>query len=231
MALNISTKFLQKSYGLLRPRLGTQFFCNSPVNLNSTSPRTFNTSSVNLSKTVFPSIANKSSGISTVVSNRGISGNIKINETQTVIDEEAELSKNKETIDKINELISSEKTGRLFTVILMRGKQHKITTDDLMMVICDIGAPVGERIVLEKVMVVGSKDFTLMGRPLLPQGVVRVEATVLEKTLSRTKISQYFKKRKNYRKIKFKRAPWTLLRINDISFSSLVGENPKDDCL
>ena len=57
------------------------------------------------------------------------------------------------------------------------------------MVLCDIGAKIGQRIKIEKVLLIGSKDFTLIGRPLLPRDLINVEATVVEKTLSHKKPS------------------------------------------
>ena len=93
---------------------------------------------------------------------------------------------------------------------------------DIVKVISDIGAPLGEKIILDKVMCVGGSDFTLFGRPLLPHGMVSVEATVVEKTLSRTKISQVFRRRENFKKTYFTREKWSLLRINDISINREV---------
>ena len=55
---------------------------------------------------------------------------------------------------------------------------------DLVKVLADLGAPLGSRILLDKVLCVGGKDFTLFGKPLLPHGSVAVEATVIEKSLS-----------------------------------------------
>ena len=77
-------------------------------------------------------------------------------------------------------------------------------------------------LILTKVMCVGAKDFTLLGRPLLPHGMVRVEATVVEKSLSRTKIYQLFKKKEQFRRFRFNRDKWTLLRINDVDIKRLV---------
>ena len=61
------------------------------------------------------------------------------------------------------------------------------------MVLDDIGATNGQRIRLEKILLVGSSDFTLVGRPLLPRDLVNVEATVVEKSLSHKKINYYSK--------------------------------------
>ena len=37
------------------------------------------------------------------------------------------------------------------------------------MVLADLGAPMGAKIRLEKLLAVGGKDFTLLGRPILPR--------------------------------------------------------------
>lgn len=55
-----------------------------------------------------------------------------------------------------------------------------------------------------QVLLVGSKDFTLIGCPLLDNELVRVEATVIEKTLSYTKLHFKMVKRENYRRLKCK---------------------------
>ena len=44
-------------------------------------------------------------------------------------------------------------------------------------------------------MLIGGKDFTLMGRPLLPRDIFRIVATVVEKNLSQHKVCYKFKKR------------------------------------
>ena len=91
-----------------------------------------------------------------------------------------------------------------------------------MKVIGDLGAPLGSKIVLDKVMAVGGEDFTLFGRPLLPHGLARVEATIIERTLAREEIFQDFRKRSNYNKHKFFRKKFNLLRINEISITNKV---------
>ena len=98
--------------------------------------------------------------------------------------EEASLVK--ETLDRINTSLASD-PGRLFAILHMRGHQHKVenmpglhtvwtiltspqvTAGDLVMVLADLGAPIGAKIRLEKLLAIGSKDFTLLGRPILPR--------------------------------------------------------------
>ena len=51
----------------------------------------------------------------------------------------------------------------------MEFHQHKVTAGDLLCLNFDLGAPNGAKVRLEKALLVGSKDFTLFGRPLLPR--------------------------------------------------------------
>ena len=96
---------------------------------------------------------------------------------------------------KVNEQIENKSYGRLFSVINFDLHMHKVTEGDLLMILSDIGAKNGQRIRLDKVALVGSADFTLLGRPLLPRDLVNVEATVVEKSLSHKKILQLSKTR------------------------------------
>lgn len=63
---------------------------------------------------------------------------------------------------------------------------------------------VGDVIRAEKILLLGSKDFTLLGRPVLRPDLVRVEATVVEKSLTHTKTMFKKKRRKNYMRINCK---------------------------
>ncbi len=120
--------------------------------------------------------------------------------------------------------IESNRYGRLFAVVMLGWHQHKLTAGDVLMVNHDVGAKAGEKIKLEKVLLVGSKDFTLLGRPLLPRDLFSVEATVVEKNLSQTKVLQKFRKRQNYLKHFFAREYQTTLRINHIEIVKKVNE-------
>ena len=107
----------------------------------------------------------------------------------------------KDVIAKVNAQIQSTSYGRLFAVIQMAGKQRRVTDGDLIMVEGFYPTNVGDVIRAEKILLVGSKDFTLLGRPLLRQDLVRVEATVVEKSLTHTKTQFKKKRRKNYKRI------------------------------
>ena len=104
-------------------------------------------------------------------------------------------------IAKVNEQIQTNSHGRLFAVIQGAGKQWRVTDGDLLMIEGVYPTTVGDVIRLEKVLLLGSRDFTLMGRPILRPDLVRVEATVVEKSLAHTKTHFKKKRRKGYKRI------------------------------
>nr|XP_006210787.1 39S ribosomal protein L21, mitochondrial [Vicugna pacos] len=125
-----------------------------------------------------------------------------------------------EVVGRVNELITTGQYGRLFAVVHFAGHQWKVTSEDLILIENELDVACGERIRLEKVLLVGADDFTLLGTPLLGKDLVRVEATVIEKTESWPKISMKFKKRKNYRKRRITVNPQTVLRINSVEVAA-----------
>ncbi len=102
---------------------------------------------------------------------------------------------------KVNNQIKSDSHGRLFAIIQLAGKQRRVTDGDLIMIEGTHPTKVGDVIRAEKVLLLGSRDFTLLGRPLLRPDLVRVEATVIEKSLTHTKTIFKKKRRKNYMRI------------------------------
>uniref|UniRef100_A0A3Q4MA38 Large ribosomal subunit protein bL21m n=1 Tax=Neolamprologus brichardi TaxID=32507 RepID=A0A3Q4MA38_NEOBR len=95
----------------------------------------------------------------------------------------------------------------------------KVTGEDLILIENHIEAECGERIRMEKVLLVGAEDFTLIGRPLLGKELVRVEATVIEKTESWPKVHMRFWKRHRFQRKKIIIQPQTVLRINGIELT------------
>ncbi|XP_021489868.1 large ribosomal subunit protein bL21m [Meriones unguiculatus] len=124
-----------------------------------------------------------------------------------------------EVVRKVNELIATGQYGRLFAVVHFASHQWKVTAEDLILIENELDIKCGERIRLEKVLLVGADNFTLLGKPLLRKDLVRVEATVIEKTESWPKINMKFKKRKNFRRKKIIVNPQTILRINTIEIA------------
>ncbi|XP_063800422.1 large ribosomal subunit protein bL21m [Pseudophryne corroboree] len=137
-------------------------------------------------------------------------------------DPTVEVEEHKELVKKVNNLIATGQFGRLFAVIHFTGKQWKVTNEDLIFIRGSYEAQCGERIRLEKILLVGSDNFTLVGKPLLGKDLVRVEATVIEKTESHPKINMKFWRRHGYQKTRITIDPLIILRINTIEIAPVL---------
>lgn len=158
---------------------------------------------------------------------RTVKSNPRLVEGTVVADTTSlDLNATKEVFRNVNTQISSGTHGRLFAVIYIHGKQFKVTPEDVIVIQSNMPVDVGDSLRLEKVLLVGSRDFTLLGRPLLSRELVRVDATVIEKTLSQQVRNFIFKKRSRYQRHYLYRFPFTMLRINSIELLHLVNEGP-----
>lgn len=136
---------------------------------------------------------------------------------------ELEQKECQDVFDKVNKQLDERKEGRLFAIVHLCGKQFKITAGDIILVEGYWPPTIGDEIRLEKVLLAGAMDFTLIGRPILPAGLVNVKATIIEKTLTHTKTHFKKKRRKQYMRINFQRSPNTMIRINSIEVEQKVG--------
>ncbi|XP_006642619.2 large ribosomal subunit protein bL21m [Lepisosteus oculatus] len=127
-----------------------------------------------------------------------------------------ETQRHQDVVQKVNNLLATGQCGRLFAVVHFASRQWKVTNEDLILIENHIDAECGDRIRLEKVLLVGGEDFTLIGRPLLQRDLVRVEATVIEKTESWPKVHMRFWKRHRYQRKRIVVQPQTVLRINTV---------------
>lgn len=138
---------------------------------------------------------------------------------QTLVPVEEERSRHAAVVSTVNHKIGQQDFGRLFAVVHFASRQWKVTNEDLILIENHIEAECGERIRMEKVLLVGAEDFTLIGRPLLGKDLVRVEATVIEKTESWPKVHMRFWKRHRFQRKKIIIQPQTVLRINSIELA------------
>eukprot|EP00118_Oscarella_pearsei_P009413 m.54254 g.54254 ORF g.54254 m.54254 type:complete len:170 (+) comp34341_c0_seq5:11-520(+) len=113
------------------------------------------------------------------------------------------------------------KPSRIFAVVHLGGRQHKIAEEDTL-VVNKLEVETGARIRLEKVLLAGSKDCTYFGTPLLSKSLIQVEATVVEQTKSDRVLVFKKKRRKNYKRKKGHRQDVTVLRINRIDMNTSV---------
>ncbi|XP_070828900.1 large ribosomal subunit protein bL21m [Chaetodon trifascialis] len=140
-------------------------------------------------------------------------------EQTTVFCEEEERSRHAAVVNTVNQKINQRGYGRLFAVVHFASRQWKVTDEDLILIENHIDAECGERIRMEKVLLVGAEDFTLIGRPLLGKELVRVEATVIEKTESWPKVHMRFWRRHRFERKRIIIQPQTVLRINSIELA------------
>lgn len=78
-------------------------------------------------------------------------------------------------------------------------------------------------------MIAGGDDFSLIGRPILHDNLVDVQATVIEKTISHTRTNFKKKRRKQYMNIQFHRSSHSMIRINSIKVNGRLNEHKSDD--
>ncbi len=140
-------------------------------------------------------------------------------EQTALVSEEEERSRHAAVVSTVNQQIKQQDFGRLFAVVHFAGRQWKVTDEDLILIENHIEAECGERIRMEKVLLVGAENFTLIGRPLLGRELVRVEATVIEKTESWPKVHMRFWKRHRFQRKRIIIQPQTVLRINSIELA------------
>ncbi|KAM4585374.1 large ribosomal subunit protein bL21m [Odontesthes bonariensis] len=140
-------------------------------------------------------------------------------EQTSFVTAEEEQSRHAAVVSTVNQRIHGQDFGRLFAVVHFAGRQWKVSHEDLILTENHIDAECGERIRMEKVLLVGAEDFTLIGRPLLGKELVRVEATVIEKTESWPKVHMRFWKRHRFQRKKIIVQPQMVLRINSIELA------------
>ncbi|XP_068629970.1 large ribosomal subunit protein bL21 [Battus philenor] len=133
----------------------------------------------------------------------------------------------KDVIATCNKLIE-EKPSRNFAIIHLLGKQWRVSDGDLLVVEGYWPPNIGDKIKLEKVLLAATKDFSLIGRPLVQPGLVNVTATIISKGLSHTRTHFKKKRRKQFMRINFQRAQQTMLRINSVDICNKINEAPNN---
>ncbi|KAI5070582.1 hypothetical protein GOP47_0014925 [Adiantum capillus-veneris] len=106
------------------------------------------------------------------------------------------------------------KAPNAFAVIQVGSHQFKISPGDCIYTEKLKFADVNDKLSLEKVLLLGSKSQTIIGRPLVPKAFVH--AAVEEQVLDAKVIIFKKKRRKNYRRCNGHRQELTRLRILDI---------------
>ncbi|XP_003742749.1 uncharacterized protein LOC100898504 [Galendromus occidentalis] len=144
--------------------------------------------------------------------------------TGEIVDQNRESRVIKTVLGAVNDQIEKGTHSRLFAVIYLHGKQFKVTAEDIIAVNTVMPVGIGETIRLNKILLAASTDFTLIGRPLLDQDLVRVYATVIERTLGHEYRIFKFRQRTRYQRSYFYRQNYTMLRINGIEIARPIDQ-------
>ncbi|XP_077292163.1 mitochondrial ribosomal protein L21 [Arctopsyche grandis] len=171
------------------------------------------------------SIVTRSAG--SVISKLYSTSLIPISQRGRQPDESIVRTKSTEEVDRIintvNQLAAA-KLSRNFAIIQVRGKQYKVTDGDLLIVEGFWPPNIGDKLRLDKVVFAGTKDFSLIGLPLVQPGLVDVIATIIGKEMSYTKTRFRKKKRKQFMRINFIRKEQTMMRINCVKIGSNLNQ-------
>lgn len=103
---------------------------------------------------------------------------------------------------KVSEATSEQvathgKTGALFAVVLVKGKQYRVVEGDAIMTDKIEEVTIGDKMKLDEVLMVGGSDVTVVGQPRVAGAVVHV--TVEEQAQTEKVIVFKKKRRKGYK--------------------------------
>lgn len=85
-----------------------------------------------------------------------------------------------------------------FAICQIGGSQYKVVKDDMIITEFMEGLDINTTIELDKVLMIGAKDYTLLGRPFVENA--KVLATVEQQTLAEKELVYKKKRRKRYQK-------------------------------
>ena len=109
-----------------------------------------------------------------------------------------------------------EETPPMFMVVVIKGKQYKLTMDDIVASETIDGVDINDRVRMDGVLLVGSKDWTVVGTPHVPTASLILQCEEHTKT---SKIWVFKKKRrKGYARSRGHRQKLTMLRVVRMDF-------------
>jgi large subunit ribosomal protein L21 len=104
----------------------------------------------------------------------------------------------------------------MYAVVMTGGKQHRVREGDLLRVE-KIEGDVGSTVELDRVLLIGKEDGTLVGTPTVAGALVRAE--IVRQALAKKVLVFHKKRRKRFRKLRGHRQPFTQLKITGIAVS------------
>jgi large subunit ribosomal protein L21 len=93
--------------------------------------------------------------------------------------------------------------------------------DDIVTLPFEQDLEVGEQVVFDDILLMGTHQLTLIGRPTVES--CKVYATVEEQTFSEKKVTLKYRPKKRIRKTKNKKIMMTVLRVDKVAFEPSEG--------
>ncbi len=101
----------------------------------------------------------------------------------------------------------------MYAVFKTGGKQYRVEKGDKLR-IEKLAGNVGDAVTFDQVLLLGGVDAIKLGKPLV--GGAKVEAKIVGQGLGRKLIVFKFRRRKNYRRKRGHRQPFTALEVTNI---------------
>ncbi|KAG9444262.1 hypothetical protein H6P81_015602 [Aristolochia fimbriata] len=134
----------------------------------------------------------------------------------TVVDTEADSDAEATAkTDKKKNRIEIPKGEEVFAVVMVGSRQYIVFPGRFIYTQRLKGANVNDKIILNKVLLVGTKSKTYIGKPVVTNAAVH--AVIEEQALDKKVIVFKYKKKKNYRRTIGHRQPITRIRITGIT--------------
>lgn len=101
----------------------------------------------------------------------------------------------------------------MYAIVSLQGFQYRVSKDSVVRVPVFEGSE-GSEITIENVHLIADGDNIVVGKPTVPQAVVKAE--VLGHGRGRKVLVGKYKRRKDYRRVRGHRTNYTEIRIKDI---------------
>eukprot|EP00457_Paulinella_chromatophora_P012156 gb/GEZN01012345.1/.p1 GENE.gb/GEZN01012345.1/~~gb/GEZN01012345.1/.p1 ORF type:complete len:298 (-),score=54.52 gb/GEZN01012345.1/:26-919(-) len=111
----------------------------------------------------------------------------------------------------------------IFAIVSISTVQHKVMKGDIIMVDKILGADLNTQLTFDRVLMLGTRSWTLLGRPFISNCYVK--ATVEEQTKLAKVLVFKKKRRKRYHRTHGHRTDVTILRIDEVS----AGERTEEE--
>ncbi|XP_071716635.1 large ribosomal subunit protein bL21c-like [Rutidosis leptorrhynchoides] len=193
------------------------FSCCSPSTFNHKTSINFppsSSSALSSSSLKFNTFSSSSTSTSRIVP--------KLSETETPATIESESAVSAADGDGDIDIVAAQQTlnqdskgEQVFAIVMIGGRQYIVFPGRFLYTQRLKGANVNDKIILNKVLLVGTKTSTYIGYPVVPNAAVH--AVVEEQGLDPKVVVFKYKKKKNYRRNIGHRQPNTRIRILGIT--------------